>query len=131
MIDDYAKRFLEKAILRFVEADAELYELGKGRTWAECVMAAEYLCAAVSVLLSTGIPTFREVCIESAFIDKSQPTEDDLVKILENRVDDLIPTDGGRTDRFVNAIKELLATRHSYSLSDEYQRIKKYDTAEE
>lgn len=131
MIDDYAKRFLEKAILRFVEADAELYELGKGRTWAECVMAAEYLCAAVSVLLSTGIPTYREVCVESAFIDKSQPTEDDLVKILENRVDDLIPTDGGRTDRYVKAIKDLIAMRPSYSLADEHQHIKSNGTTEE
>ena len=119
MIDNYAKRFLEKAILRFAEADSELYELGKGRTWAECVEAAEYLCAAVSVLLSMGIPTFREVCIESAFNGQSQPTEDDLVKILESRVDDLIPTDAGRTDIFVNAIKALLATPPSFSLADE------------
>ena len=119
MIDNYATRFLEKAILRFIEADSELYKLGKGRTWAECVVAAEYLCAAVTVLLSTGIPTYREVYVESAFIDKPQPTEDDLVKILESRVDDLIQTDGGRTDIFVNTIKALLATPPSFSLADE------------
>lgn len=124
MIDDYAKRFLEKAILRFVDADNELYELGKMSTRAECVEAAEYLCAAVTVLLSTGIPTFREVSIESAFNGQSQPTEDDLIKILEMRVDDIIRAEGGRTDRFIDAIKAHLATPPTYHLSYEYQRIK-------
>lgn len=123
MIDDYAKHFLEKAILRFVDADYELY-VGKMSTWAECVDAAEYLCAAVTVLLSTGIPTYREVYVESAFIDKPQPTEDDLMKILESRVDDIVQVEGGRTDQFIDAIKALLATPPTYNLSYEYQRIK-------
>ena len=121
MIDDYATRFLEKAILRFVDADDNLNE---------CVVAAEYLCAAVTVLLSTGIPTYREIIVESGFNEQTQPTEEDLLNMLESKVEGFI-SDTVPTNRFVDAIKELLSLPSSYSLSDAYKRISSNDTPEE
>ena len=130
MIDDYATRFLEKAILRFVDADDNLNNLGKMSAWAECVVAAEYLCAAVTVLLSTGIPTYREIIVESGFNEQTQPTEEDLLNMLESKVEGFI-SDTVPTNRFVDAIKELLSLPSSYSLSDAYKRISSNDTPEE